>query len=240
MKELTMLQKPLHSWKVTPKEAIEIQQRLRSAVILEPCDLSQVKLVAGADVSYDKGSDKIFAAVVVLELPALAVVAKSGVVDEATFPYIPGLLSFREAPAVLKAWEQLNCQPEALLLDGQGLAHPRRVGLACHIGLWVNIPSVGCAKTLLVGSYEEPLPEAGSHTPLVDKGERVGVALRTKDRTNPMFISPGHRVDMESAIALVMRCLKGYRQPEPTRQAHLYVNQLRRGETEEETTGWLF
>jgi deoxyribonuclease V len=235
-----MRQELLHRWDVAPQEAIEIQRRLRSAVILEPCDVSRIKLVAGADVSFDKDSDKIFAAVVVLELPDLNVVAKSGVMDVATFPYIPGLLSFREAPAVLKAWEKLERGPDALMLDGQGLAHPRRFGLACHLGLWVDIPSVGCAKSLLVGNYEEPSPEAGSHTPLVDKSEVVGVALRTKDRTNPMFISPGHRVDLESAMALVMRCVKGYRQPEPTRQAHLYVNQLRRGETEEDTTGWLF
>lgn len=234
-----MKHKLWHRWDVSPPEAIQIQTRLRSALVLEPCDVDQIKLVAGADVSYDKGSDEIFAAVVVVELPGLNVVAKSGVVASATFPYIPGLLSFREAPAVLKAWEQLPCQPEALMLDGQGIAHPRRFGLACHLGLWVDIPSVGCAKSLLVGTYQEPAPEAGSHTPLIDKGEVVGVALRTKDHTSPMFISPGHRVDLNSALALVMRCVKGYRQPEPTRQAHLYVNQLRRGE-KEETTGWLF
>jgi deoxyribonuclease V len=232
--------KPLHPWNVLPKQAIEIQQRLRSAVVLEPADVDKIRLVAGADVSFDKGSDKIFAAVVVLQLPSLDVVARSGVIDTATFPYIPGLLSFREAPAVLKAWERLDCKPEALLLDGQGLAHPRRFGLACHIGLWIDLPSVGCAKTVLVGKYDEPAPEAGSHTPLVDKGDGVGVALRTKNRTSPIFVSPGHRVDMESAVALVRRCVKGYRQPEPTRQAHLYVNQVRRGETEPEPTGWLF
>lgn len=235
-----MRQELLHRWDVSPTEAIETQKRLRSAVLLEPCDVSRIKLVAGADVSFDKDSDKIFAAVVVLALPDLNVVAKAGIMDVATFPYIPGLLSFREAPAVLKAWDKLDCRPDALMLDGQGLAHPRRFGLACHLGLWVDVPAVGCAKSLLVGNYEEPPLEAGSRTPLVDKGEVVGVALRTKDQTNPMFISPGHRVDLESAVALVMRCLKGYRQPEPTRQAHLYVNQLRRGETDEAATGWLF
>jgi deoxyribonuclease V len=234
-----MEQKSLHSWDVSPTEAIQIQQRLRSAVILGPYDVKSIKLVAGADVSFDKGSDKVYAAVVVLELPDLQVIAKASVTTETKFPYVPGLLSFREAPAVLKAWEQLTCQPDALMLDGQGIAHPRRFGLASHIGLWLDIPSVGCAKTVLVGTYDEPAPEAGSHTPLVDKGEVVGAALRTKDDTNPMFISPGHRVDLETAIALVMRCVKGYRQPEPTRQAHLYGNQLRRGETEE-ATGWLF
>jgi deoxyribonuclease V len=229
----------LHSWDVSPAEAIQIQQRLRSAVILEPCEVNRIKLVAGADVSFDKGSDTVYAAVVVLELPGLRIVAKGSAITETKFPYIPGLLSFRETPAVLKAWERLTCQPDAVMLDGQGIAHPRRFGIASHIGVWLDLPSVGCAKTVLVGSYDEPAPEAGSHTPLVDKGEVVGVALRTRDRTNPMFVSPGHRIDLETAIKLVMRCVGGYRQPEPTRQAHWYGNQLRRGETDA-TTDRLF
>lgn len=236
-----MTREPLHRWDVSPKEAIEIQQRLRESIILEPCPLENIALVAGADVSFDKGSNRVFAAIVVLELPTLTAVAKAGVVEETTFPYIPGLLSFREAPAVLRAWEQLSVRPDALLLDGQGLAHPRRFGLACHIGLWLDLPSVGCAKSVLVGEYEEPAPQAGSAAPLIDRAEVVGAALRTKDHTSPIFVSPGHRVDLESALALVRRCVKGYRIPEPTRQAHLYVNKLRRGEEdEEEKSGWLF
>jgi len=230
----------LHPWEVSPREAMEIQLRLRERLCFTPLDVERVRWVAGADVSFDKGSNTIFAAVVVLELPHLAIVEEAAVTTETRFPYIPGLLSFREAPAVLRAFERLTQWPDALLLDGQGLAHPRRMGLACHLGLWLDLPAVGCAKSVLVGTYEEPAPQAGSFSPLLDRGEVVGVALRTKDHTNPMFVSPGHKVDLESAIRLVLRCVAGHRQPEPTRRAHLLVNRLRRGEGPEPKTGRLF
>ncbi len=232
--------KPLHAWDVSPREAIEIQLRLREQLRFTPLAVERVRWVAGADVSFDKGSDTIFAAVVVLELPHLAVIEEAAVTTVTRFPYIPGLLSFREAPAVLKAFEKVTRWPDALLLDGQGLAHPRRMGLACHLGLLLDLPAIGCAKSLLVGTYEEPAPEAGSFSPLLDRGEVVGVALRTKDHTSPIFVSPGHKIDLESAIRLVLRCVAGHRQPEPTRQAHLLVNRLRRGEGIEPTTGRLF
>jgi len=230
----------LHPWDVSPREAMEIQLRLRERVRVAPLDVERVRRVAGADVSFDKGSDTIFAAVVVLELPHLGIVEHATMTTRTRFPYIPGLLSFREAPAVLKAFEKVTQWPDVLLVDGQGLAHPRRMGLACHLGVWLDLPTIGCAKSLLVGTYEEPAPQAGSYSPLLDRGEVVGVALRTKDNTSPLFISPGHKVDVESAIRVVLRCVAGHRQPEPTRQAHLLVNRLRRGEGPEPTAGRLF
>ena len=218
----------LHDWNLTPKEAVELQKRLREHVRIEPL-VREIKLVAGADISFNKYSTTIYAGIVVLSLPQLELVEEVGVVSETRFPYVPGLLSFRESPAVLEAWEKLRHEPDAVLFDGQGIAHPRRVGIASHVGMLIERPTVGCAKSLLVGKHEEPEPERGSWTPLIDRGERVGAALRTKDRTSPIFVSPGHLIDHEGAIDLTLRCHGGYRQPEPTRRAHLLVNALRQG-----------
>jgi len=222
------LKQHLHSWDVTPGEAIEIQKRLRSQVVIQKCD-REIKLVAGADISFNRFSDTVYAAVVVLRLPQLSIETAASAITRAKFPYIPGLLSFREGAPLLEAWEKLSIQPDAVMFDGQGLAHPRRFGIASHMGVILGIPSVGCAKSLLVGKYEEPAVEAGSYSLLIDRGEVVGAALRTKERVNPVFISPGHLIDLEDSIKLALRCLKGYRIPEPTRQAHLLVNEIRRG-----------
>jgi len=148
------------------------------------------------------------------------------------FPYVPGLLSFREIPALMKAWEQLSTQPDVLLADGHGIAHPRRLGIATHLGLLTDTPSIGCGKKILVGQHE-PLPEdRGSHRPLIHAGETVGHALRTKHKVKPMYISPGHRIDLHGAREVALAAVGRYRMPEPTRQAHLLVNRLRRGEIE--------
>jgi deoxyribonuclease V len=219
----------LHQWDVTPKEAIEIQQRLRSMVSVAGLD-KEPRLVAGCDISFDKGSDVVYAGIVVLELPALAEVGRSTTIAQAKFPYIPGLLSFRESPALLEVWEKLEVQPDLVMIDGQGYAHPRRFGIASHFGVLIDLPTVGCAKTVLVGKYEEPDAKAGSYSPLIDREELVGAALRTQDGVNPVFVSVGHRINLESAIEVVLRCTTDYRIPEPTRQAHLLVNALRRGE----------
>ena len=227
----------LHAWDLHPSEAVTLQKHLRDKILLQPLP-ADIKLVAGADISFNKYSEDIYAGIVVLRLPALEVVATSGVVTTTKFPYVPGLLSFREAPALLEAWEKLTVYPNVLVLDGQGIAPPRRIGIASHIGLWLELPTIGCAKSLLTGRYEEPAPEAGSWSPLVDKGETIGAALRTKHRVNPVYISPGHLADLEGSIDLALRCCKGYatngtskyRIPEPTRLAHLFVNSLRRGE----------
>ena len=229
----------LHEWEMTPKEAVELQKKLRERVRLEPLK-RPVETIAGADISFNKFSPVVYAGLVVMRLPLLEVVEEVGVVSETRFPYVPGLLSFREAPSVLEAWAKLKTEPDAVMFDGQGIAHPRRVGIASHVGLILNRPTLGCAKSVLVGKYEEPAPERGDWTELVDpkNGETVGAALRTKTRTQPIFVSPGHLIDLEGAVQFTLAADGGYRQPEPTRRAHLLVNALRRGErppSEDET-----
>jgi deoxyribonuclease V len=214
---------------MTPREAVELQKSLRARVRLAPLN-QQIETIAGADISFNKFSSTIYAGIVVLRLPRLEVVEEVGVVSETRFPYVPGLLSFRETPSVLEAWAKLKTEPDAVMFDGQGIAHPRRVGIASHVGLLIERPTLGCAKSVLVGKYEEPPPERGHWTEMVDKGEVVGAALRTKTRTQPIFVSPGHLIDLAGAIRLTLECDGGYRQPEPTRRAHLLVNALRRGE----------
>jgi len=221
--------KKLHDWDVSPREAVELQKSLRERVVLAP-PTRPIETIAGTDISFNKYSTTLYAGIVVLRLPSLEVIEEVGVVSETRFPYVPGLLSFRETPPVLEAWAKLKTEPDAVMFDGQGLAHPRRVGIACHVGLLIERPTLGCAKSVLVGKYEEPPAERGSWSPLVDKGETVGAALRTKDRVQPIFVSPGHLIDLKSAIDLTLACDGGYRQPEPTRLAHHLVNALRRGE----------
>jgi deoxyribonuclease V len=224
----------LHEWGLTPREAVELQKQLRARVLVEPL-AREVKTIAGCDISFNKYDPTIYAGIVVLRLPSLEVVEEVGVVSQTKFPYVPGLLSFRETPSLLEAWELLKAEPDAVMFDGQGLAHPRRVGIASHVGLMIGRPTLGCAKSVLVGKYEEPAEERGSWTPLVDKGETVGAAVRTKTRVQPVFVSPGHFIDLDASIDLVLRTDGGYRQPEPTRRAHLLVNALRRGEREATT-----
>ncbi len=226
----------LHAWDLSPTTAVALQKELRSQIVLQPLP-TNIELVAGADVSFNKFSEVIYAGIVVLRLSDLTVVAKAGVVTTTKFPYIPGLLSFREAPALLEAWEKLDVRPDVLVLDGQGIAHPRRLGIASHVGLVLDLPTVGCAKTLFVGKYEEPGVVIGSRSVLMDKGEIIGTVLRTKNRVQPVFISPGHLSDVDSSADLLLRCVEGYAQgkskyriPAPTRLAHLFVNALRRGE----------
>jgi deoxyribonuclease V len=219
----------LHAWDLSPTEAVAVQKQLRDRVVLRSLP-EDVRIVAGADVSFDKYSEVIHAGFVVLRLPDLEVVETVGVTTRTRFPYVPGLLSFRETPALIEAWERVSVRPDVVVLDGQGLAHPRRFGIACHVGLLFDLPAVGFAKTLFVGKYEEPGERAGSASPLVDRGETVGAVVRTKDRTNPIFVSPGHLADAESATALALRTTTRYRIPEPTRLAHLFVNAVRRGE----------
>ena len=224
----------LHSWDLTPGEAIEVQQQLRNLVCLRPL-ARPVSAIAGADISFNKFSETVYAGIVVLSLPALRIIESAGVRSVAKFPYVPGLLSFREAPSLLEAWEKLKTKPDVLMLDGQGIAHPRRFGIACHVGVLLDLPTIGCAKSILVGRYGELGLQAGSRSPLVDRGEQVGVALRTKSKVSPVYVSPGHLIDLDSAVDLVLRSTGKYRQPEPTRQAHLLVNRLRveGGEDEE-------
>jgi deoxyribonuclease V len=219
----------LHRWDVTPKEAVDIQQRLRSKLVIAPLE-KEVHYVAGCDISFDKGSDVVFAGVVVLKLPEFTEVGQTTAVTRVKFPYIPGLLSFRESPPLLEAWEKLSVEPDLVIIDGQGYAHPRRFGIASHFGVLVDLPTVGCAKTLLIGKFEEPGINAGCSSPLMDGEEVIGAALRTQHGVNPVFVSIGHRINLAGALEIVMRCTRDYRIPEPTRRAHLLVNALRRGE----------
>jgi deoxyribonuclease V len=218
----------LHPWDVTPAEAQSLQNRLRGEVREEPLEVDAVRTVGGADISFDRGSDTVFAGVVVMDLRSGEVVERVGVRTEARFPYVPGLLSFREAPPLLEAWAKLARSPDALICDGQGRAHPRRFGIACHLGLLLDLPTVGCAKSILVGQHEPVGEEQGDWSPLVHRGETVGAALRLKPRVTPVYISIGHRCDLPSALALVLRCAGPTRVPETTRRAHLFVNELRR------------
>lgn len=219
----------LHEWAVTPREAVELQKSLRERVRIVPLE-RQIETIAGADISFNKFSPVMYAGIVVLRLPGLEVLEEVGIVSETHFPYVPGLLSFRESPMVLEAWAKLKTEPDAVMFDGQGLAHPRRVGIASHVGLLINRPTLGCAKSVLVGKFAEPGLERGSWTEMIDKGEAVGAALRTKTNVKPIYVSPGHLIDLKDAIQLTLDSDGGYRQPEPTRRAHNLVNALRRGE----------
>src|ERR671938_98220 len=219
----------LHEWNLSPREAVELQKQLRARVRIAPLR-KKIETVAGADISFNKFEPTVYAGVVVLKLPTLEIIEEVGVVSETRFPYVPGLLSFRETPSVLEAWEKLKTEPDAVMFDGQGIAHPRRVGIASHVGLLIERPTLGCAKSVLVGKYQEPGSERGSWSEMIDKGEVVGAAVRTKTNVQPIFVSPGHLIDLQGAIDLTLACNGGYRQPEPTRRAHLLVNALRRGE----------
>ncbi|MCX7826140.1 MAG: deoxyribonuclease V [Verrucomicrobiae bacterium] len=222
--------------RLSARQAAEFQQQLRGLVIATAKPISP-RFIAGVDVSYDfvpsrftrrpRASETVYAAVVVLELPSLRVVETASITDRARFPYVPGLLSFREIPPLLKAFRKLRRAPDAVLVDGQGVAHPRRCGLASHLGLVLDLPTVGCAKSRLVGDYREPGRARGSWSDLRDGGEVIGRVLRTRDGVAPLFVSVGHKISLDAATALVLECAPRYRLPETTRQAHWLVNQLR-------------
>ncbi|MGQ9608898.1 MAG: deoxyribonuclease V [bacterium] len=216
----------LHPWELSYKEAIKVQRDLSSKVILEPFR-TEVRLIAGADVSYSKGSDIFFAGVIVMEIPSMKIIEEASADGKVDFPYIPGLLSFRESPVLIKALEKIQNIPDVVIFDGQGIAHPRRLGIASHLGLIIDLPSIGCAKNILVGKYEDVGVEAGDYSPIVFNGNIVGAALRTKRNVLPVFVSPGHKIDISSSLEIVMNACKGYRLPEPVRQAHILVNKIR-------------
>ena len=219
--------KQLHSWNVNYKKAIQIQEILRNSLILKKPQV-KVHKVAGTDVSFDKRSDRFFAGVVVHEIKSeLEKIEEVTVTGRVKFPYIPGLLSFREAPILLRAFRKLKSNPDVILFDGQGIAHPRNFGLASHIGLILNKPSIGCAKSLLVGEYGEVGNKIGAYAKLVLNNKVVGAVLRTKINTKPVFVSPGHKVNLAFAVHIVLETGCGYRIPEPIRQAHILVNKIR-------------
>ena len=206
-----------HAWQLSPEQAVEVQNRLRTRVIIEPLP-AVIHTVGGVDVSFR--ADKARAALALLAYPALQPIGSAVAEVPLSFPYIPGLLSFRELPAVLAALEQLDRLPDVLMVDGQGIAHPRRFGIASHLGVLLDRPSIGVAKSPLIGSYAPPAETVGSTAEVYHAGEVIGVALRTRLRSKPLIISVGHRADLPGAVQLVMACTRGYRLPEPTRLAH--------------------
>jgi len=212
--------KSLHGWQLSTSQAIEMQHRL-AARVSRNGEVIAPHFIAGVDISVGKEQEMARGTVVVLNYPELKVIETQVVQGRLDFPYIPGLLSFRESPLTLAACERLSITPDLILVDGQGIAHPRRFGLASHLGLFLDTPTIGCAKSLLCGSHEEPGVEPDSYAEVIDKGETIGVALRTKHGVKPVYVSIGHKIDLQTAIYWVMKCCRGYRLPEPTRLAHL-------------------
>ena len=215
-----MSKAPLHEWNLSPEDAIALQHALAKSIIRED-QLGEVRHVAGVDMAINENNGMARAAVVLLNYPALQIVEQHIYEEPVRMPYVPGLLSFREAPCVLGAFSRLRQLPDLVLVDGVGIAHPRRIGIASHLGLWLDLPTIGCAKSILIGSYDKNAlsEEAGSWVPLLYRKEIIGAAVRTRTRVNPMFISLGHRISLETSIRYVLACCRGYRLPEPTRQA---------------------
>ena len=219
--------KSLHPWNVSTREAIKIQKTLRHQLIFKELP-DKIHLVAGTDVSTSKKSDIIWASTVILEYPSLQTVEERWVEGTSVFPYIPGLLSFREIPLILEAIGMLKHRPDVFFCDGQGIAHPRGLGIASHLGVLIERPTIGCAKKRLVGTFSEVGPTRGNYSMLKYKGEEVGTVLRTRSGVKPVFVSPGYSVTIKNALNLVLGCSKRYRIPEPIRQAHLLVNRVRK------------
>jgi deoxyribonuclease V len=210
----------LHNWNLTPEHARQLQNRL-SPLIVTSCQSLKCQTVAGIDVSIQFTKDDGFAAIVVMSYPSLELIDMNVYQGKIRFPYIPGLLSFREAPLILKAWQKIKRKPDIIIVDGQGIAHPRRFGIASHLGLILDIPSIGCAKSRLIGVHDELPDETGSYTLLRDNNDTIGAAVRTRKGTKPVYISVGHKIDLNTAINTILKCCQGYRLPEPIRIAHM-------------------
>jgi deoxyribonuclease V len=218
---------PQHYDRLSPKDAVELQRELAAQLQLRPL-AAPPQTIAGADISYNKFSDIIYAGIVVLSFPELQVIDSAGVRTKEKFLYIPGLLGFRELPPLMEVWDLLQVKPDVLVLDGHGTAHPRRMGIATHFGIVTGHPAIGCAKSLLTGHFEPLADKAGSVSDLIGRdGGKIGEVVRTKDRCNPVYVSPGSHITQEEATGLMLRSVTKYRIPEPTRQAHLLVNRLR-------------
>jgi deoxyribonuclease V len=215
---------PLHAWNVPPEEAIDLQNQLASRLIDAPIDIAAIKLVAGVDVSVQNEISQ--AAVVVLSYPDLQPIETVRAHQPTSYPYIPGLLTFREGEVLVKAFEQLQSVPDVFIFDGMGRIHPRKMGIAAHMGLWLDRPTIGCGKTHFLGTYVEPGNERGDFSPLMYKKEQLGVILRTRPKVKPVYISAGHRMILADAVALTMACTPKYRLPQPIRAAHLAAGKM--------------
>ncbi len=220
----------VHRWDVDYKGAVRIQEELRRDLVLrDDAHPENIGTVAGCDISYGRKSPLFHAAVIVFAFPSLEVLETAAHSETVHFPYIPGLLTFREGPALLGAFEKMSILPDVVLFDGQGMAHPRGLGLASHLGLLLGLPSIGCGKSRLVGEHGEPGKEKGSVAPLVHEGRTVGAVVRTRRGVKPLFVSPGHDMGLDRSVEIVLSCCRSFRVPEPVRQAHILVNRLRRG-----------
>jgi len=214
----------LHSWKVSPGEAIQLQNELKGKISLKK-SFNKVKKVAGADVSYYQ--NKMIAGVIVFEFPNLKVIERQFFISPINLPYIPGLLTFREGPSLLEAFVKIKNEPDIILFDGQGIAHPRRMGIATHLGLFLDKPTIGCAKSRLSGKYTSVGEEKGDYALLKEGEEVLGAVLRTRRKVKPIFISPGYKIDLSNSIEIVLKCTEKYKLPIPVREAHIFVNQIR-------------
>lgn len=213
-----MRKQHIHEWNLEQDEAKALQRELAKQVIRED-QLDEVRHIAGVDMAINEGNGMARAAVVLLTYPSLEVVEQHVFEEPLRMPYIPGLLSFREIPCILGAFDLLKQQPELVMVDGQGIAHPRRLGIAAHLGLWLDLPTIGCAKSILTGHHEPLSEEAGVWVPLKANHEIIGAVVRTRTRVKPMIISLGHRISLETSVQYVLDCCRGYRLPEPTRLA---------------------
>lgn len=214
----------LHSWAVSPQKAIKIQKDLKSNVSLKK-SFSKIDKIAGVDVSYYQ--NKMIAGVIIFEFPNLKTIERQSFISPENFPYIPGLLTFREGPSLLAAFKKVKNEPDIILFDGQGIAHPRRMGIATHLGLFLDKPTIGCAKSRLSGEYTSIGDEKGDYVLLKEDKEILGVVLRTRKRVKPIFVSPGHKIDLPNSIEITLKCTGKYRVPIPVRDAHIFVNQIR-------------
>ena len=219
--------KDLHKWDISPKKAVEIQHYLAKDIIKEG-EYNNINYAAGCDISFNKGSDKAYAVVVVLHYPDMELVEVSEYTGKALMPYIPGLLTFREGPLLIEALRGLKTTPDIFIYDGQGYAHPRRMGIATHMGIITGKPSIGCAKSLLVGEFDKKEKLKGNVSSIYHKDEIIGYALYTKNKCNPVYVSIGNKVSLDFAKNFVLSCVKNYKHPEPVRLAHIYSNKLRK------------
>jgi deoxyribonuclease V len=216
-----------HPWAVSVQDAFRIQEELTRKLVIAD-DPGDPTLIAGVDVAFSRERDLLYAAIVVLDAETMEPVEVATATQQPVFPYVPGLLTFREGPVVLEAWDALESEPDLLMFDGQGIAHPRGLGLASHMGVLLGKPSIGCAKSRLVGEFKEPKQKRGAMRTLSLHHTKVGVVLRTKDNTKPLFVSPGHRITVETAARRVLDAGRGYRLPEPTRLAHVAAGRAKR------------
>lgn len=220
--------KKLHPWNISTKDAASIQTELQTKVSLKK-SFKTIKLIAGCDAAIDIASNQMFGGVIVYSYPDLKEIERQNASEKISFPYVPGFLSFREAPLLLKVIERLKTNPDLFIFDGQGIAHPRMLGIASHLGLFLDRPAIGCAKSRLIGDYKEPGTKRGSYTTLFNKQHKqIGIVLRTRDNVKPLFISPGHKIDFENSKKVILNCFDGYRVPKPTREADIYVEKVKR------------